>query len=49
MLLLCRFISEFLGSLHPETRKALAAVATLEVYKKDQVSQHHQRRAVHQQ
>lgn len=34
----CRFISEFLGSLHSDTRKALAAVARLEVYKKDQVS-----------
>lgn len=34
----CRFVSEFLAGLSPDTRKALASVARLENYKKDQVS-----------
>lgn len=33
----CSFISEFLGSLCSGTRKALATVARLKNYKKDQV------------
>jgi len=32
-----RFISDFLATLTPDTRKALATVARLESYKKDQV------------
>jgi hypothetical protein len=35
----CRFISDFLAGLSPNTRKALAAVARLENHKKDQVGQ----------
>lgn len=38
MLLAYRFISDFLASLSCTTRKALATVARLESYKKDQVS-----------